>query len=119
MKKLKRCACTTEQYCGDGFDECNPQPKSDAEAEAAENWMADYFPGWYCSSYRCEHHRMAEENSPAWCWLRHGIGSEGMQPHCPAYKREMRLKTKRPNAALSGAEPKAERPLEGTVMQED
>lgn len=97
MGRANRCKCTYGQRLGDGCDECNPRPKSAWFAEKAEDWMADYFPGWYCSSYRCVHYRMAEEGSPAWCWLRHGIGAEGMQPHCPAYKRELRLVLKRPN----------------------
>jgi len=70
---------------------------SDVIAEDAALFMDEYWPGWYCSHYRCGHYRLAEERSPAWCWLRHGIGAEGREDECPAYKRAVRLKLKTPN----------------------
>lgn len=80
--------------------------------EAAANFMDEYWPGWSCSFYRCDHYRLAEEGSPAWCWLRHGIGAEGREAECPGYKRAVRLKLKTPNKEVRGAEQAspAERP---------
>ena len=84
---------------------------SDEEVEeAAAEFMDEYWPGWYCSFYRCVHYRLAEEGSPAWCGLRHGIGAEGREAECPAYRRVVRLQLKTPNAGVTGAEPQAERP---------
>ena len=66
--------------------------------EAAAEFMEEYWPGWYCSFYRCDHFRLEEESIPAWCWLRHGIGAEGREAECPAYRRVVRLQLKTPNA---------------------
>jgi hypothetical protein len=71
---------------------------NDLANEVAAEFMGDYWPGWYCSFFRCGHYRPAEGNSPAWCWLRHGISAEGREAECPAYKREMRLAPKTHNA---------------------
>lgn len=79
---------------------------SDEEVdEAAAEFMAKYWPGWYCSYWRCGHYRMKDSDGDSWCWLRHGTGAEGRETECPAYKREMRLKAKTPNA--SGEQPAA------------
>ena len=69
-----------------------------SSAEDASLFMDDYWPGWYCSHLRCGFYRLAEEGSPAWCWLRHGIGAEGREAECPAYKQAVRLKMKTPNS---------------------
>jgi hypothetical protein len=93
------CKCNLRtKLVGDGCEECNPELANELACEAATEFMDAYWPGWYCGFHRCGHYRLAEENSPAWCWLRHGIGAEGRETECPAYKREMRLKAKRPNA---------------------
>lgn len=93
------CTCNLRtKLVGDGCEACNPGLANDLACEAAAEFMDEYWPGWYCSFSRCGHYRLAEENSPAWCWLRHGIGAEGREVECPAYKRVQRLALKTPNA---------------------
>lgn len=54
----------------------------------AMRFINGYFPaGSMCRRDRCEHYRRAEDGCSPWCWLESGIGAEGREPECPAFRR--------------------------------
>ena len=55
----------------------------------ASEWMAEYWPGWYCSVHRCGYYRAQDEDGHAYCWLRFGIGAEDRENECLAYQRQV------------------------------
>ena len=67
------------------------------EIEHAARFMDEYWPGWHCSAYRCEHYREKDSEGDAWCWLRHGIGAERREPECPAFRRAAERAMMMPN----------------------
>lgn len=63
------------------------------KAEQAALFIADGFPFSACR--RCQHHRPADSEGRAWCWLRDGIGAEQRESECPAFIARQRAKGKR------------------------
>jgi len=75
---------------------------SDDLLGVAADWVAEYWPGATCRSDRCRNFRRQDSEGQRWCWILSGIGSEGQEADCPAYRHAAKLT---PNAELRGAAP--------------
>lgn len=56
----------------------------------SEQWIDNYYRGPNCRTDRCQYYRRKDSEGGPWCWLKAGIGSEGMSPQCPAYRHHIR-----------------------------